>query len=161
MAPSMRVSIGMAGVLVGLVLEQSCGRTEKTVDTKATDVNILLITLDTTRADHLGCYAGPAHNAPKTPNLDALAARGARFNYAIAQAPLTLPSHASIMTGANPTVHGVRDMEGFVLAPTRPSLASIAQAHGFSTAAVVGARILAKAFGFNHGFSYYDDDMGS
>src|SRR5215472_14076652 len=90
------------------------------------DANVLLITLDTTRADQLGS---------KTPHLNAVAARGVRFSRAVAQVPLTLPSHASIMTGAYPTRHGLRDMEGFVLGKSHPTLASIAQSSGFTTAA--------------------------
>ena len=121
------------------------------------DANVLLITLDTTRADHLSCYnPGKA----KTPNLDALAARGVRFLHATAQVPLTLPSHACIMTGAYPTVHGLRDMGGFVLDKSHPTIASLAQAAAFETAAFVGSRAVAHRFGLAHGFDVYDDDMG-
>ena len=122
------------------------------------DANILLITLDTTRADHLSCY-GP--QGAKTPHLDALAARGVRFAQATAQVPLTLPSHACIMTGAYPTVHGLRDMGGFILDQSHPTLASLLQSAGFATAAVVGSRAVAKHFGLSHGFDTYDDEMGS
>ena len=121
------------------------------------DANVLLITLDTTRADHLGCYA-PGH--ARTPNLDSLAARGVRFTHATAQVPLTLPSHACIMTGAYPTVHKLRDMGGFILDKSHPTIASLTQAAGFSTAAFVGSRVVAKHFGLAHGFDTYDDDMG-
>jgi len=93
--------------------------------------------------------------------LDALAARGVRFAHATAQVPLTLPSHACIMTGAYPTVHGLRDMGGFVLDKSHPTIASLAQAAGFSTAAFVGSRAVAKHFGLSHGFDTYDDDMGA
>ena len=122
------------------------------------DASVLLITLDTTRADHLSCYS--PHGA-KTPHLDSLAARGVRFAEAIAQVPLTLPSHACIMTGAYPPVHGLRDMGGFVLDPSHPTMASLAQAAGFATAAFVGSRAVAKHFGLSHGFDTYDDDMGA
>ncbi|HKS97882.1 MAG TPA: sulfatase-like hydrolase/transferase, partial [Terriglobia bacterium] len=122
------------------------------------DANLLLITLDTTRADHLSCYSA---RGAKTPHLDALAARGVRFAHATAQVPLTLPSHACIMTGAYPTVHGLRDMGGFVLAASHPTIASIARAAGFETAAFVGSRVLARHFGISNGFETYDDDMGS
>jgi arylsulfatase A-like enzyme/Tfp pilus assembly protein PilF len=121
------------------------------------DANVLLITIDTTRADHLSCYA-PGH--VKTPHLDALAARGVRFGHATAQVPLTLPSHACIMTGAYPTVHGLRDMGGFVLDKSHPTIASLTQAAGFQTAAFVGSRAVAHHFGLAHGFDVYDDDMG-
>jgi arylsulfatase A-like enzyme/Tfp pilus assembly protein PilF len=122
------------------------------------DANVLLITLDTTRADHLSCY-GP-HGA-RTPHLDALAARGIRFAHATVQVPLTLPSHACIMTGSYPPVHKLRDMGGFVLDRSHPTIASLTQAAGFSTAAFVGSRVVAKHFGLSHGFDTYDDDMGA
>lgn len=120
------------------------------------DANLLLITLDTTRADHLGCYSpGKA----RTPSLDALAARGVLFRDATAQAPVTLPSHASILTGAYPPFHGLRDMEGFVLSPTHPTIATIARGKGYATAAFVGSRVLAREFGLGNGFSTYDDEI--
>jgi arylsulfatase A-like enzyme/Tfp pilus assembly protein PilF len=121
------------------------------------DLNVLLITLDTTRADHLSCYA-PGH--ARTPNLDALAARGVRFAHATAQVPLTLPSHACIMTGSYPMVHQLRDMGGFVLDKSHPTIASLMQSAGFATAAFVGSRAVAHHFGLSHGFDTYDDDMG-
>jgi arylsulfatase A-like enzyme/Flp pilus assembly protein TadD len=121
------------------------------------DANVLLITLDTTRADHLSCY-NPGH--AKTPHLDALAARGVRFGHATAQVPLTLPSHACIMTGAYPPVHGLRDMGGFVLDKSHLTVASLLQRAGFVTAAFVGSRAVARRFGLSHGFDTYDDDMG-
>src|SRR5215472_8162679 len=141
------------------------------------DANVVLITLDTTRADHLSCYApekaaltssagresipaqGPAAGGARTPHLDALAAQGVRFTHATAQVPLTLPSHACIMTGAYPPVHGLRDMGGFVLQKTHPTIASIAHSAGFETAAFVGSRVLSKQFGLSNGFTTYDDDM--
>ncbi len=122
------------------------------------DANVLLITLDTTRADHLSCYG--LHGA-KTPHLDSLAARGTRFSHAAAQVPLTLPSHACIMTGAYPEVHKLRDMGGFVLEKTHPTMASVVQSAGFRTAAFVGSRVLSRHFGLSSGFTIYDDDMGS
>lgn len=122
------------------------------------DANVILITLDTTRADHLSCY-GP-HGA-RTPHVDALAARGVRFTHATAQLPLTLPSHACIMTGAYPEVHGLRDMGGFVLAKANPTIATIAESAGFATAAFVGSLVLSKRLGFSNGFATYDDDMAA
>ncbi len=143
-----------------LACTSACRRGDEQGPSKAAprDANILLITLDTTRADHLSCYAP---RGPKTPHLDALAARGVRFDHATAQVPLTLPSHASIMTGTYPPVHGLRDMGGFILEKTHPTLAAIAQSAGFATAAFVGSRVLAKHFGLSNGFATYDDEMGS
>ncbi len=118
--------------------------------------NIVLITLDTVRADHLHCY-GDAKI--KTPTIDALANSGVLFEKAVAQAPLTLPSHASMFTGTNPNVHHVRDTGGFVLQPSSVTMATILREHGWNTAAFVGAVVLKRAFGFNQGFSVYDDRM--
>jgi arylsulfatase A-like enzyme/Flp pilus assembly protein TadD len=146
----------MAGLLIFL---NSCRHHEpEQAGIVPRDANVILITLDTTRADHLSCYApGHAH----TPHLDALAARGVRFTHATAQVPLTLPSHACIMTGAYPPVHGLRDMGGFVLDKSHPTMASLAQVAGFKTAAFVGSRAVARNFGLSHGFDTYDDDMGA
>ncbi len=118
--------------------------------------NIVFITLDTVRADHLHCYG----NAKiKTPAIDALANSGVLFEKAVAQAPLTLPSHASMFTGTNPNVHHVRDTGGFVLQPSSVTMATILREHGWNTAAFIGAVVLKRAFGFNQGFSVYDDRM--
>ncbi|HET7099785.1 MAG TPA: sulfatase-like hydrolase/transferase, partial [Terriglobia bacterium] len=121
------------------------------------NASVLLITLDTTRADHLSCYRP---GFARTPNLDGLAARGVRFEHAIAQVPLTIPSHACIMTGSYPEVNGVRDMAGFALSATHPTLASLTHAAGYATAAFVGSSVLNRRFGFSTGFETYDDDMG-
>ena len=165
---------------ISVALLSACHRAvTNTPPAEPRDANVLLITLDTTRADHLSCYhtsgvapgfspangaaalKGGATGSANTPHLDALAARGVRFAHATAQVPLTLPSHACIMTGAYPTVHGLRDMGGFTLAKTHPTTASIAQAAGFATAAFVGSRVLAKHFGISNGFQTYDDDMNA
>src|SRR5690242_2011636 len=161
---NLRRCVGL-GLCLGLTLFAACRRRADPKSASSRKANVLLITLDTTRADHLACYRDPGarqsdHPGPKTPHLDALAARGTRFAHATAQAPLTLPSHACIMTGAYPPVHGLRDMGGFVLAKTHPTMASIAQAAGFATAAFVGSRVLSRRFGLSNGFATYDDDMG-
>ncbi len=116
--------------------------------------NLLLVSLDTVRADRLGCYG---HAAAQTPNLDALAASGLRFAQAIAPAPLTMPSHATIMTGLDPPAHGVRD-NGFRLAEAQTTLAEVLADQGYATAAFVGSFILNKRFGLGQGFATYDDE---
>ncbi len=119
--------------------------------------SIVLITLDTTRADHLGSYGWkPA----RTPNLDALAARGTRFARCDTAAPVTLPSHATILTGLFPPRTGVRDNGTFVLADRVETLAERLAAHGYDTAAAVSAIVLARRHGLNQGFRVYDDDLG-
>jgi choline-sulfatase len=136
----------------------SCrGRNAEPFNPGPRNANVLLITLDTTRADHLSCYRP---GFAKTPNLDGLAARGVRFEHAIAQVPLTIPSHACIMTGSYPEVNGVRDMTGFALSSTHPTIASLTHAAGYATAAFVGSSVLNHRVGFSEGFDTYDDDMG-
>ena len=119
-------------------------------------VNLVLVTIDSQRADRLGCYGSAS---AETPNLDKLAQRGVLFENAVAQAPLTAPSHASILTGVYPTVHKVRDTGGFILQPSSTTLAEILQLRGWDTAAFVGASVLKKGFGFGQGFNVYDDRM--
>jgi len=115
--------------------------------------NLLLITLDTTRADHLGCYG---FELAVTPSLDRLARGGIRFARVYAPAPLTLPSHSSIMTGLYPATHGVRN-NGHDLAPKWRTLAEILKGRGFSTAAFVSSFSVDSRFGIGRGFDVYDD----
>ncbi len=119
----------------------------------AAPVNVLLITLDTTRADHLGCYGS---SQAATPNLDRLAGEGIRFARAYCPAPLTLPSHSSILTGLYPATHGVRN-NGHDLAPKWRTLAEILKGHGFATAAFVSSFSVDSRFGIGRGFDVYDD----
>jgi choline-sulfatase len=109
-------------VLVPLMLASAaaCRREAPEAVVRAERPNVLLVTIDTLRADHLGCYG---RQIADTPTLDGLAKRGVRFETAIAPAPLTGPSHASILTGRNPLGHGFRNNSGFVLAPTVSTLA--------------------------------------
>ena len=116
--------------------------------------NLLLITMDTTRADHLGAY-GDSNAA--TPNLDRLASEGALADHAIAVAPVTLPAHVSILTGLYPPRHGVRDNADFRLPESETTLAEHLKAQGYGTAAVVGAFVLAGELGLSQGFDRYDD----
>jgi arylsulfatase A-like enzyme/tetratricopeptide (TPR) repeat protein len=122
----------------------------------ARDVNLLLITLDTTRADALGAY-GASDGA--TPNLDRLARAGVVFDEALAAAPLTLPAHASLFTAKYPPRHGVRDNGGFVLDARQRTLAERLAAAGFRTGGFVGAYVLDRRWGIAHGFTSYVDDF--
>ena len=119
------------------------------------DQNILLVTIDTLRADALSCYGGPA----QTPNLDRLASHGARFTFAHAHAVVTLPSHTTILSGLLPYEHGIRDNSGFRVRPGTPTLATRLKARGFATGAFVGGFPLTKRFGLTPGFDVYDDQM--
>ncbi len=117
------------------------------------DRNVLLITIDTLRADALGLAGGAA----ETPNLDALARSGVAFDFAHAHAVVTLPSHASILTGLYPFAHGIRDNAGYRLAGGTTTLATFLKAHGYATGAFVGAFPLDARFGLGAGFDVYDD----
>ena len=119
--------------------------------------SVLLVTLDTTRADHLGCYGD---KKAATPAIDALAASGARFEQALAPAPLTFPSHATILSGRVPRRHGVRDNALFRLRPDVPVLAESFKRAGHKTAAFVGAAVLDGSLGLSRGFDVYDDEIG-
>jgi arylsulfatase A-like enzyme len=116
--------------------------------------NVLLITIDTLRGDRLGCYGD---RDAVTPVLDALAAGGVRFPDAVAHVPLTLPSHATILTGVTPLKHGVRDNAGFVLGPSLRTLAEQFGAGGYETAAFVSGFPVHRRFGLARGFETYDD----
>ncbi|MCX6539204.1 MAG: sulfatase-like hydrolase/transferase [Acidobacteria bacterium] len=119
-------------------------------------LNLLVITLDTTRADRIGAYG---YRNIETPAIDRLAADGVLFEQAMSSAPLTLPSHCSIFTGRFPPEHGVRDNGGFFLSPTQTTLATMLKARGFQTGAVVGAYVLDGKWGLNQGFTTYVDDF--
>jgi len=119
--------------------------------------NVLLVSIDTLRADRVGAYG--AHDAG-TATLDAVAAAGVRFEKAIAPAPLTLPSHATLLTGLYPPRHGVRHNGMFRLASAHETLAERFAAAGFDTGAVVGAVVLASRYGLDQGFDHYDDATG-
>jgi len=119
-------------------------------------LNLLVITLDTTRADRIGAYG---YRDIDTPALDRLAAEGVLFEQAMTSAPLTLPSHCSIFTGRFPPEHGVRDNGGFFLSPSQTTLASMLKGQGFQTGAVVGAYVLDGKWGLNQGFSTYVDEF--
>jgi arylsulfatase A-like enzyme len=119
-------------------------------------INVLLITLDTTRADYLGCYG---YRDLVTPNLDQLAAESVVFDQAIAQAAVTPVSHASILTGLNPYHHGLRVLHGLVanrLAEQHVTLADLWKLRGGHTAAFVSAFPVTERFGLSQGFEHFD-----
>ena len=118
--------------------------------------NVILVSLDTTRADHLGCYGD---TDARTPAIDALARSGVLFSQAATPAPLTLPAHSSIMTGFYPTYHGVRLNGTTALSQAQTTLAEAFAQQGYQTGAFVGAFVLDGRWGLNQGFGIYDDQF--
>ncbi|MGD9347321.1 MAG: sulfatase-like hydrolase/transferase [Candidatus Aminicenantes bacterium] len=116
--------------------------------------NVILITLDTTRADHLACYG---YADVRTPNLDSLARRGVLFEQAAASSPLTLPSHCSILTGMYPTYHGVRINGNTALNEQQKTIAEIFSGQGYQCGAFIAAFVLDGRWGLEQGFQHYDD----
>jgi arylsulfatase A-like enzyme/Flp pilus assembly protein TadD len=116
--------------------------------------NVVFITIDTLRADHLGCYG---YKLIRTPNIDALAAHSVRFERAYTPVPVTLPAHTAIFTGTYPTLSGMHDFSGNKLNPSQATLASVLKQHGYATAAVIGSAVLDSRFGLNKGFDFYYD----
>jgi choline-sulfatase len=119
--------------------------------------NVLLITIDTLRVDRVGAFGG---RPGLTPHLDRLASEGVRLTHAYSAAPLTLPSHASILTAVSPPVHGLRANGLFRLGARLPTLATVLKSAGYRTGAFVGAFVLDARFGLNRGFDVYDDRYG-
>ncbi len=117
-------------------------------------LNVLLVSVDTLRADHVGCYG---HETIKTPNMDRFAAEGTRFAKCISSAPLTLPSHTSMLTGSYPFVHGARDNGIFFVNESNILLAELFKERGYATHAEVAAVVLARKYGMDQGFDTYGD----
>jgi arylsulfatase A-like enzyme/Flp pilus assembly protein TadD len=146
------------GLALGvLLLMTACGGGAKVprLSGKAGD-NLLLIILDTTRADRIGSYG---YAKAETPNIDALARSGILFSNAYTSVPLTLPSHATIFTGREPFVHGVRNNGNYALPADENTLAEVMRTRGFGTYAVVASFVLHSKFGLDQGFENYDDSL--
>ena len=114
--------------------------------------SVILISVDTLRADRLSCYG---YRRVRTPHLDALASGGTLFTSIESPVPLTFPSHTSLFTSTYPFSHGVED-NGEALSPQAVTLATVLKAHGYRTGAVVGGFVLDRRFGLNRGFDDYD-----
>jgi len=145
------VAVAGLSVLVG-----ACRQRPTESNGGAARWNVLLVTLDTLRADRLGCY-GRAN--ADTPALDALAAGGLRFAAAESAVPLTLPSHATILTGLLPPRHGLHDNGRLRLPDDVATLATRLAAAGYRTGAFVGAFVLDHRYGLGRGFAHYDDEI--
>ncbi len=143
-----------AALLIALCSACTKGPSQQAAPTPATR-HLLLITIDTLRADRVGAYG---YRSARTPAIDALAARGARFDSAFSSAPITLTSHATLMTGRYPPGHGARH-NGMRLDPAVPTIADALRQAGFATAAFVAAFPLDRRFGLTKGFQTYSDRM--
>ena len=154
----MHTRIAFAVLAVTLALQPACKRGGTAAPDEATPdeaaPSVLLITLDTTRADRFGVYG---NDGGATPRMDALASQGVVFRRAFAHTPLTIPSHVSIFTGQYPDRHGVRDNGDHFLGDEATTLAERFKGAGYSTAASVGAYVTNHKWGFGQGFdAYYD-----
>jgi len=145
-----RRDLVLVAVVAAAMAMTGCGRTAPA------RTNLLLVTLDTTRADRLSCYGS---KRPITRNLDALAARGLLFEAAYTPTPLTLPAHATILTGALPSNHGVTVNGEEALGEGFTTLAETLRGSGYRTAAFVSSFVLEARFGLDQGFEVYDDAL--
>jgi len=157
----MRWTLSALGLLVPAVLAFGCGERRAGLGAlpsgvEAAKLNLVVVTLDTTRADRIGCYGA---RDVETPRLDALAARGARFTRAVSPMPLTLPAHGTLFTSLLPGAHGVRDNGGFKLSPDHLTLAAALKARGLATGGFVSAFVLDHRWGIAQGFDTYFDDF--
>jgi len=118
--------------------------------------NVVLITVDTVRADHLGCYG---HKGVRTPHIDRLAGDGVLFQKAYTPVPITLPAHASLFTGTYPMATGMHDFSGNRLNPGQPTMAALLRGRGYATAGIVGSAVLDSRFGLDSGFDFYYDEF--
>jgi len=116
--------------------------------------SVILITVDTLRADHLGCYG---YTQIQTPNIDQLAHAGARFTQAYTPVPVTLPAHTALFTGAFPMATGIHDFSGNKLPANAATLAKVLRDNGYATGAFIGSAVLDSRFGLNQGFDTYFD----
>ena len=144
-------AVAVLAVGGGLGIREALSRADRG---RGPGFNVLLITLDTTRADHLGCYG---HTGGATPNIDALAKAGTMFTNCTAAAPSTLPSHASILTGVYPYVHGARHNVGSRLSEANTTLAEVLRQAGYATGAHVAAFVVNRDTGLDQGFDTYSD----
>jgi len=148
-AKAIIIFLAFSATLAGVVwiLHRSCS-TQKEIR------NVVLISIDTCRADYLSCYGCPQNT---TPNIDAFAAQATVFENTISPVPITLPAHSSILTGTIPPYHGVHDNIDYKLDKTNITLAEILKGNGFTTGGIISALVLDSRFGVDQGFDTYND----
>ena len=148
------MTLRLIASVAGIALAVASAACRGSAGRPAARPNILLVTIDTLRADHLGSYG---YAAAETPALDALARRGVRFSRAMTVTPLTLPAHASLLTGTFPGAHGIRDNGGAALAEDQTTLAEALRGRGYRTGGFIAAFVLDHRWGLNQGFDRYSD----
>jgi arylsulfatase A-like enzyme/Tfp pilus assembly protein PilF len=151
------LALAMAGVLLAalfMLLRPAMAR--RALLRQLPRCNVILLTLDTLRADHLSCYDA---NHVQTPHLDALAASGTLFEKCITQTPLTLPAHTSILSGTYPLYHQVRDNGGFLVPDRLELISETLQRRHVATAGFIAAYVLHSKWGINQGFDQFNDDF--
>ncbi len=146
----LRSGLLLRAVALFVLAAAGCGADETGPDR----TNLLLITIDTLRADALGAYDPQRTHSPR---LDALAAEGVLFEQCLTSSPSTLPSHASILTGLHPYAHGVRSNQGYTLPPEARTLTEVLRAEGYVTAAEVATTVIERQKGLAQGFGRYRD----
>ena len=151
------VALVALAALAGAALVAGRWRSGREAARREPGLDVLLVTIDTLRADALGAYG---HAGARTPRMDRLAAEGVRFAFAHAHNVVTLPSHANILSGRYPFDHGVRENSGFRFPRGAQTLATLLRARGYRTAAFVSAFPLDSRFGLDEGFEVYDDRLG-
>lgn len=149
--------VGSLVALAACAWLAACSRGDKNVGSSDRPRTVLLVTLDTFRTDRIGVYGG---KEPVTPNLDALAARGVRFERCLSVAPITLPAHASMLSGVDPIQHGLRVNDLGEFPKGLPLLQVAMKSAGYATGAFVSAAVLDRRYGLARGFDRYDDRRG-
>ncbi len=157
MAARPRLALVVSAGLVAVALALGLRRGDPEPLRRSPGLDVLLVTVDTLRADALGAYG---RRGARTPRMDGLAAQGVRFDFAHAHNVVTLPSHANILSGRYPFDHGVRENSGFRFPKGAPTLATLLRARGYHTGAFVSAFPLDSRFGLDAGFEVYDDRLG-
>ncbi|MFB3922682.1 MAG: sulfatase-like hydrolase/transferase [Terriglobia bacterium] len=153
--PTQRIILAIiAWGLLALLVVARVGASLTSAAASEPKPNVVLITIDTLRADHLGVYG---YASIQTPEIDQLARSGARFTHAFTPVPITLPAHSTILTGSFPMATGMHDFSGNKLPANSATLAGVLKAQGYSTAAFVGSAVLDSRFGLNQGFETYFD----
>ncbi len=147
--PSARLWLFAAFVLLVAVVLWSCSRL-----TARPIRNVILISIDTCRADYLSCYG---YHRKTTPNIDAIADAATLFENVISPVPLTLPSHCSMLTGTTPLYHGVHENVNYRLEKFNLTLAELLRQKGYTTSAIISSLVLDSQFGLNQGFDTYND----